>query len=230
MFWPMTHPDYIREKAIEFRIERQMSIDEIAERLALSKTTVYYWVRDIPLQREVNRGPAQVAAAAAKEAKWDRMRDEAYAEGWEEYDQLLHRATFQQFVVLYIAEGSKRDRNRVAVANSDVHVMKLATSWIRYLTMHKLGFAIRYHADQDLDELRQFWGTQLGFDGSIISMQRKSNSGQLGGRSWRSQYGALTVSATDTLLRARLQAWMDRIRLGWSLDCALHQRGVAQPG
>jgi len=38
------------------RVERDMTLDEIAERLALPKTTVYYWIKDIPLQRQRNWG------------------------------------------------------------------------------------------------------------------------------------------------------------------------------
>ncbi len=31
------------------RIERKLTIDELAERLALSRSTIYYWVRDLPI-------------------------------------------------------------------------------------------------------------------------------------------------------------------------------------
>jgi len=31
------------------RIERQLTINELAERLVLSRSTVYYWVRDLPI-------------------------------------------------------------------------------------------------------------------------------------------------------------------------------------
>jgi excisionase family DNA binding protein len=31
------------------RIERKLTIDELAERLGLSRSTVYYWVRDLPI-------------------------------------------------------------------------------------------------------------------------------------------------------------------------------------
>jgi hypothetical protein len=79
---------------------------------------------------------------------------------------------------------------------------------------------VQYHADQDLDELRTFWGDHLGIDGSAIRLQRKTNSGQLKGRTWRSAHGVLTVATNDTYLRARLQAWMDRIRTEWGLDSA----------
>ena len=37
----MTHPDYIRQKALRLRTEARLTIDEIAERLALSRTTIY---------------------------------------------------------------------------------------------------------------------------------------------------------------------------------------------
>ena len=51
---------------------------------------------------------------------------------------------------------------------------------------------------QDLDELRSYWGETLGIDGSVITVLRKSNSGMLKGRIWRSEYGVLTVRASDT--------------------------------
>jgi transcriptional regulator with XRE-family HTH domain len=37
----MAYPAYVREKARELRIERKLSLLEIAERLALPKTTVF---------------------------------------------------------------------------------------------------------------------------------------------------------------------------------------------
>ena len=46
-------------------------------------------------------------------------------------------------------------------------------------------------------------------------MQRKSNSNQLAGRTWRSEHGVLAVNVNDTLLRARMSAWMDSLREGW---------------
>jgi transcriptional regulator with XRE-family HTH domain len=44
----MAYPAYVREKARELRIKRKLSLLEIAERLALPKTTVYYGIRVLP--------------------------------------------------------------------------------------------------------------------------------------------------------------------------------------
>jgi transcriptional regulator with XRE-family HTH domain len=51
----LTYPAYIREKARQLRTERRMSLDEIAECLALPKTTVWYWIEDLPDPEIKNR-------------------------------------------------------------------------------------------------------------------------------------------------------------------------------
>ncbi len=214
----MAYPAYLRERARELRLKKNLSLDEIAERLALPKTTVYCWIVDLPLgrPRRENGHPGNLAM----QAKYRQLREEAYAQGLAEYVELVTLPTFRDFVALYIAEGYKRDRNRVAIGNSDERVMAIAASWLRRLTTKQLTYSIQYHADQKLHEITSYWGGVLGIDGAIIKLQRKSNSGQLQHRTWRCKHGVLTLTASDTLLRARLQAWIDRIRAEWALDSA----------
>jgi excisionase family DNA binding protein len=215
----MAHAAYLRERARSMRIERQFTIDELAERLALSRSTVYYWVRDLPIPGSGPGGVWPEAARrkgnAAMQRKYRLLREAAYEEGVREYETLAADPTFRDFVCLYIAEGYKRDRNIVSLANSDPAVMKLATRWINRLGEGSPMFYIQYHADQDLNELREFWAGALGIDAASIRLQRKSNSNQMAGRTWRSRYGVMTVRLCETLLRARLQAWMDRLRSEW---------------
>lgn len=197
---------------------KKLSLDEIAARLALPKTTVYYWIRDLPLGRERRENPH--VGTRRMQAKYRRLREEAYARGLMEYDELMRLPIFRDFVVLYIAEGYKRDRNRVAVANSDERVIAMAARWLASLTPRRIEYSVQYHADQRPRELRKFWGAVLGVDGSEITLLRKSNSGRLNGRRWRCAHGVLSMRVSDTLLRARLQAWIDRIRQDWRLDSA----------
>lgn len=63
------------------------------------------------------------------------------------------------------------------------------------LAERPLTYSVQYHADQDLGELRRFWGRVVMVDGDAISLQRKSNSNQLARRTWRSAHGVLTVWA-----------------------------------
>ena len=106
----MAYPRHLRLKARELRIEKQLTLDELVERLALPKSTVYYWIKDLPLGR-----PRRASAG-----------------------------------------------------------------------------------------------------------QRKGNGAmQLKGRSWRSHYGVLTMYVCDTMLRARLEGWIDRIKENWGVDSPL---------
>jgi hypothetical protein len=86
---------------------------------------------------------------------------------------------------------------------------------MRVFSATSLTYSIQYHADQDLLELRDFWAGQLDIEPDEIRFQRKSNSGRLAGRIWRSRYGVLTVSAGDTYFREALQAWTDCLRDAW---------------
>jgi transposase-like protein len=164
----MAHAVYLREKAREMRAERQLTIDELAERLGLSRSTIYYWVRDLPIQESGSGGEwsevARRKGTVAMQRKYRLLREAAYEQGRREYEELV---------------------------------------------------SIQYHADQDLDELREFWGGTLGFEPGRIKLQRKSNSSQLKGRTWRSTHGVLQIWVGDTQFRARLQAWIDRVRAEW---------------
>jgi excisionase family DNA binding protein len=168
------------------RIERQFTIDELAERLALSRSTVYYWVRDLPIPGSGSGGEWPEAArrkgTRAMQRKYRLLREGAYQEGLGSFDELTADPTFRDFVCLYIAEGYKRTRHSVSICNSDPAVMQIATRWIGRLTERTPEFSIQYHADQDLNELREFWGDTLGINSGTIKLLRKSNSNQMTGR------------------------------------------------
>jgi DNA-binding XRE family transcriptional regulator len=211
----VAHAPYLREKARQMRVEKKLTIDQLAERLALPRTTIYYWVKDLPIPPTPARTLAQRRAAAANSRKYRLLREEAYAQGLAEFPVLSQAPTFRDFVALYIAEGSKRNRNVVAIGNSDSAVLRVSLDWMERFTGATFDYGLQYHADQDLAALRQYWADELAIDPAFIRMQRKSNSNQLRERTWRSQYGVLTVRCNDTLFRARLQAWIDCIREQW---------------
>ncbi|MGI8594382.1 MAG: hypothetical protein ACR2ML_08500 [Solirubrobacteraceae bacterium] len=123
---------------------------------------------------------------------------------------------FRDFVCLYIAEGYKRNRNSVAIGNSDPNVITIANHWVRRFSRNPVAYSVQYHADQDLVSLRAFWAAHVETVPEAIRLQRKSNSNQLAGRTWRSAHGVLTIRACDTLFRARLQGWMDVLAEDWS--------------
>lgn len=150
----MPHPAYLRDEARSLRAERKLSIDELAERLALSRSTIYYWVRDLPIPGSGSGGgwpeSAQRKGNRAMQRKYRLLREAAYQDAVDSFDELAVDPTFRDLVCMYIAEGYKRDRNSVSIANSDAAVLRVAVFWIRRLTNKQPEFSIQYHADQDL--------------------------------------------------------------------------------
>lgn len=208
--------DHLRVKAIELRRDHRLSLDEIVERLGLPRTTVYYWIKDIPLERSKRLNHIRASEVNRENAK--QKRDEAYQRGIEELPTLLQEPTFRDFVVLYMAEGYRRNRNAVSLANSNPNIVRLAHYWIKRCTVNKIQYSVQIHIDNDEDEIKTFWSTILHVSSKQVRIKRKSNSGNLAGRHWRSERGVFEVMVGDTYLRSRLQAWMDRIQEAWYID------------
>jgi transcriptional regulator with XRE-family HTH domain len=207
----------MREKARQLRRDEDLTIDEIAGRLGVSRTTVFFWVGDLPRPKRclTRGGSGRALGNKAMQAKYMQLREEAYEEGLACFQEMLLEDGFVVFVTLFIAEGYKRNRNVVSVANSDPAVIAIADRWIRRLSRNKVTYCVQYHADQDLPALQAYWAKLVGVEPRDIQLQRKSNSNQLKGRKWRSEHGVLTVATSDTYFRARLQGWVDLLRQRW---------------
>jgi excisionase family DNA binding protein len=215
----MTYPAYIREKARGLRREKKLTIDELAERLAISRMTIYYWVRDLPIPTSGSGGgfseTARRKGNRAMRRKYRQMREVAYEEGLSTFVWFDGDPLFRDFICMYIAEGHKKNRNRVSIGNSDPAVMALAQEWMERFSARDLDYGLQYHADQDPEALARFWAGVLAISPERVKLQRKSNSAGLAARNWRSKYGVLSISSNDTCFRAELQAWMDCVRGDW---------------
>lgn len=214
----MAYPAYVKEKARQLREKKKLTIDELAERLAIPRTTIYYWVRDLPIERRCGNGWPESARRKGNkvmQAKYRALREAAYEDGLLFYLHLSEIPSFRDFLVLFITEGHRRSRHQVSIANSDPAVVQLAARWMRVFSANRLTYSVQHHADQKLDDLQRFWGGQLGVACEEIRLLRKSNSGRLAGRTWRSQHGVLTVTTADTYFREALQAWTDCLRDTW---------------
>src|SRR5436190_20253362 len=112
----MTHPPYLREKARRLRTERKMSLNEIAERLALPKTTVWCWISALPdpeikFRDSEGRQRGRAIVARLNRERAQAARERAYAGGLSEFDTLDAEPGFRDFICMYIGEGYKRNRN-----------------------------------------------------------------------------------------------------------------------
>jgi hypothetical protein len=164
----VAYPAYVREKARHLRLEKHLSLDEIAMRLALPKTTVYYWIRDLPLGRPRRGTRGQRKGNRNMQRKYAVRRAAAYLLGRIEFSDLMNEPAFRDFVCLYMAEGYKRSRNTVSVCNSDPAIVVLCAHWVRRFARNPVTYSVQCHADQNLNSLCEFWARKLGVEPSDI--------------------------------------------------------------
>jgi transcriptional regulator with XRE-family HTH domain len=211
-------PQYIIDKAIELRIKNKMTVPEIAECLGYSKATVNGWMENYPLEgRTAKQGNAQIAAAKANRENAAKKRQEAYDEGWQQAPELFKDPEFRDFICMYLGEGTKKTRNSVAIANSSAEVMLLAHFWIQKFrnTERGIDYSVQIHVDQDEEEVKAYWANLMGITPEMVVIIRKSNSGQLNGRKFRSEWGVFTIRANDTYFMAKIYAWLDYLKKQW---------------
>ena len=217
----MAHSNYLRRMARLLRVEQRLTVDQLAARLALPRSTVYYWVRDLPLsEREGESGGAGAGKGAGigagKGAGASAIAgDAAYEDALRSFDDLVAQPTFRDFVCLYIARGCTRERAKVSLSDSDAAVMRLANRWMLRLSDKSPLLSVRYEPGQSLTELRRFWGGIVGVQARTIRVHGEGD--RVGDRdvARHARHGVLTVSVEDALLRARLQAWICKTRDSW---------------
>ncbi len=160
------------------RAQKRLTIDQLAERLALPRSTIYYWVRDMPVPGSGPGGGFSTAGqrkgTRATQRKFRTLREAAYQEGVERYPALMAEPGFREFVCLYIAEGYKHSRNVVSIANSDTAMVVFLDRWLARLSSRRRTYRIQYHRDQDRSALGAHWAAALGIDPPQVLFQRKS--------------------------------------------------------
>lgn len=207
--------------ARSLRVEQQLTVDQLAARLSLPRSTIYYWVRDLPL-RDGARERAGESVVVARGAAGRVSRkvshascEAAYGEGLATFAELSAQPTFRDFVCIYLVQGEQLDRTRVALSNSDPAVMRLVSRWLRRLTDKVPILLLRYDPGQSLSELRRFWGEATGTAPRAIRARGPAEG--VPGEPLLSSpsHGLLTIGVDDALLHARLRGWMHRARESW---------------
>jgi hypothetical protein len=210
----MAHARYLRQMARSLRLEQRLTVDELAARLSLPRSTIYYWVRDLPLRggmRDSGYGEGRDAPRMVSREHGTA----AYEEALETFEELSAQPTFRDFICIYLVQGDQRDRARVALTNSDPAVMRLVSRWIARLTSRVPFLSLQYGPGQSPKELRRFWSEATGAEPRVIRVRRSAARESDEQAVPDPPHGLLTVGVEDMMLRARLQGWMHRARESW---------------
>jgi len=217
----MNRYEHLRSKAVELR-KRGYSLTAIQERLSVGKTTAYYWIKKVscPETKIGSQTNGQKIGTEAMQRKYASLRKQAYDSWGTRADELLSDIDNRDFALLYMTEGYRKTRNIVSICNSNPSIVSFSYRWLQRHTTKAPRFIVRLHPDSDAEEVTRYWGRTLKINPKNIHATRKSNSGRMAHRNWRSKYCVFTVAYADTYLRSKIQALMDHIQSKWDSNGA----------
>jgi len=208
----------LRNKAVKLRIEEGLSYREIQKKVPVSKSTLSYWLREIPLSQEriselqqQGRRRADVKIEKFRKAMEVKRREKegkVYRKYIKKFADLPDDTFFVAGLMLYLAEGDKKNRNRVSLANTDSAVINFFIKWITtFFEASKEDIRIQLHLyeSMDIDKERSFWKNKLGvsdrqFYKEQIRELRKGSFSYAGTKS----HGTCSIFIPDTAMKMEI--------------------------
>ncbi|MDO8482847.1 MAG: hypothetical protein Q7S86_03455 [bacterium] len=133
--------DIVKKEKAQILRKEGLGINEIAEVLNASKSTVSYWCKDIELtQTQINRLRQKQKNSGIKAlfATFEKKRQQRILsvnrlmqEGRREVQSITKRELFLLGLALYWAEGYKKGNEEVGFTNGDSKIIRLIIKWFR---------------------------------------------------------------------------------------------------
>lgn len=165
----------LRQQAVELRIKKQFSYAEIRERLNVSKSTLSYWLRELPLDEEkvleLRRAGWKKSEAGREKfrltmRKKKEVKDlEVYLKYQAKFSNIPKMTSFIAGLMLYLGEGTKTDPSKLVLANTDPKVIKFYIYWLNeFLGVPKENMKAWLHLyeNMDIEKEKEFWRRETG--------------------------------------------------------------------
>ncbi|MDC1205463.1 hypothetical protein N8083_01290 [Candidatus Pacebacteria bacterium] len=165
----------MRAKAIELRITKHMSYSAIKEKLGVPKSTLSYWLKDHPLSDKKIlelRRKGWKKGEASRERYRNTMRVKKEEKAKEVYNlekknlqKISKQTSYVAGLILYAAEGAKKDPYRIALANTDPAILLFYKHWLKtFLNVpeSKIRSQLHLYEDMDISKEEKFWRDTLG--------------------------------------------------------------------
>lgn len=164
----------LKDQAIRLRLEQNLGYASIAKLISVSKSTLSNWLKNYPLTderikelRRLNLKNNDVRIETFR----NRMRlkreikfREVYERQKLAFREISRQSRFISGLVLYLAEGSKKDDYHISIANTDPAVIRFFMKWAdEFLNIDRKSFRIQLHLylTMDIGREERFWQNTL---------------------------------------------------------------------
>lgn len=164
-----------RDKARELRIKFQLGYSSIRKLVPVSKGTLARWLQDLPLTEERilqlrreswSKGEAQrERIRETKRKKREAREREVYLQVRKKFRKISEQSLFFAGLMLYHAEGDKKDHYHIGIANTDPQIITFFVWWLQKfmkVPSSKMRVQLHLYENMDLEAQRVFWSRQTG--------------------------------------------------------------------
>src|SRR3989344_3938935 len=169
----------LKEEAIKLRLEQKLGYASIAKLVPVSRSTLSGWLRNYPLsdERILELRTANLKNNEAKIESYIRSRrlkrEEKFADNYKKhlvvFKKISKQSRFTSGLMLYLAEGSKKDDFHISIANTDASVIKFFMKWMKeFMGVPVSSFNAQLHLypTMDIEKEVKFWRLMLGLNKS----------------------------------------------------------------
>ncbi|MCX6712764.1 MAG: helix-turn-helix domain containing protein [Candidatus Vogelbacteria bacterium] len=159
-----------KQKAIKLRLEGK-SYSEIKGLLGISKSTLSGWLAPYPLSEAKIRELRDWSSRRIENFritfrnKLEKRQNEAYENVKYKIKSVRGRELYISGFFLYWGEGSKTNRNSVALTNTNPAMLKFFIKWLTAcfnVDKRRLKVALHLYSDMDIDIAKKYWSDELG--------------------------------------------------------------------
>ena len=172
----------LRQKAIDMRVDDEASYSEIRKKLGVAKSTLSYWLREHPLSSkrisELRKSGWEKGEASREKyrntmrEKKEKIRARVYQTEKEKFQNLSQETLYVAGLMLYSAEGGKKDAHRITLANTDVAIILFFIKWVQMffdIETRQLRFQLHLYENMNIRKEEKFW--RDSFSGNIKKSQ-----------------------------------------------------------
>ncbi len=165
----------LKEEAIKLRIEQKLGYSSIAKLVSVSKSTLSGWLKNYPLSDERIR-ELRTANLKNNEAKIESyirskrlIRERKFGKNYEKhldtFKKVSKQSRFVAGLMLYLAEGSKKDDYHISIANTDPSIIRFFMKWMQEfmgVSSSSFKFQLHLYPNMDIKAEAKFWASILG--------------------------------------------------------------------
>ncbi len=211
-----------KEKARSLR-KKGYSINQIVKEMGFSKASVSIWVRDIRLTKAQRKKLSERGRSvesierrrASRLVNENRKRREVIDKAKEDFTKISLRELKLIGIVLYLGEGAKTLRGKVAIANSDPLVIKIMARFLREICKvpeSKFRGQVHTFTHANIGKTEKYWSKITGIPRKqFYKTYIKPSSASLQKRKTL-PFGTFDLSVNDTKLLLTILGWIEKIK------------------